>query len=99
MKLIWSVIALFLFALGLATVWLPIPTGVPLMAFGLILLIGSSRKAARTLRKRRKTGRRLNSLFIWIEDRTPSQFARILRRTRPATRPTAPQQQLPQTSS
>ncbi|GGB38938.1 hypothetical protein GCM10011316_08720 [Roseibium aquae] len=53
------------------------------MAAGLILIVATNRAAARHLRKRRQKGSRLNRAFLWIEDRAPRRFSRILRRTRP----------------
>ncbi|WP_428644566.1 hypothetical protein [Roseibium sp.] len=83
MKFLWWSLAAVLIALGLATVWLPIPTGVPLLALGLIVIIGTSRGAARMLRSRRRRTPHLNNMITWIEDRSPLRFARILKRTRP----------------
>lgn len=83
MKYLWLALAAILILLGLATVWLPIPTGVPLLALGGIIVIGTSRSAARIIRKRRKTQKSLNTVFHWLEDRAPMRFARILKRTRP----------------
>lgn len=83
MKLALWALAAVLIILGLATVLLPIPTGVPLIALGAILIIATSRAAARLVRKRRKSERRLNSVFLWLEERAPAKLARILKRTRP----------------
>lgn len=83
MKLLWWSLATMLILLGLATVWLPIPTGVPLLALGLIVIIGTSRSAARLLRKRRRSTPPLNEVITWVENRSPLRFARILKRTRP----------------
>lgn len=83
MKLLWWSLAVILILLGLATVWLPIPTGVPLLALGLIVIIGTSRTAARMLRSRRRNTPHLNNAITWVEDRSPLRFARILKRTRP----------------
>lgn len=85
MKVLWWSLAAVFILLGLATVWLPLPTGVPLLALGLVLIVGTSRTAARLLRKRRKAVPQLNGVFKWIEERAPSLVARILRRTRPRT--------------
>lgn len=85
MKLLWLFLAFALILLGLATLWLPIPTGVPLLAAGTITLIAADRRAARLLRRQRKALPRLNSLFVWLEDRSPVRLGRILRRTRPAS--------------
>ncbi|WP_299818290.1 hypothetical protein [uncultured Roseibium sp.] len=83
MKLLWWCIAAVLILLGLATVWMPIPTGVPLLALGLIVIIATSRSAARQLRSHRRTAPQLNHAITWVEDRSPLPFARILKRTRP----------------
>ncbi|GAA0785635.1 hypothetical protein E1180_17945 [Roseibium denhamense] len=83
MKVLWWSVAALMILLGLLTVWLPIPTGVPLMALGLVVVIATSRKAARLLRNRRRSTPYLNGAFTWVEDRSPLRFARILKRTRP----------------
>lgn len=83
MKILWWSLAAVLIVLGLATVWLPIPTGVPLLALGMIVIVGTSRTAARSLRSRRRKIPSLNDALTWVEDRSPLRFARILRRTRP----------------
>jgi hypothetical protein len=83
MKLLWWTIAAALIALGLATVWLPVPTGVPLLALGALIVITTSRHAARALRNKRRSNPFLDRAFIWLEDRSPFQMSRILKRTRP----------------
>lgn len=83
MKILWWSLAAVLILLGLATVWLPIPTGVPLLALGLIVIVGTSRSAMRHLRKHRRSTPHLNKAITWVENRSPLRFARILKRTRP----------------
>jgi len=83
MKLLWWVLAAVLIIFGIATVWMPIPTGVPLMALGGIVIIASSRSAARMVRRHRRHRRRLDRAFVFLEDRAPLNLARILKRTRP----------------
>lgn len=83
MKLLWWTLAAILIVLGLTTIWLPLPTGVPLLALGSILIIGTSRSAARIVRRRRRNAPTLDGVFLWLEDRSPLRFARILKRTRP----------------
>jgi hypothetical protein len=83
MKLLWWVFAAVLIVLGLATVWMPIPTGVPLLALGGIIIIGSSRSAARMIRRHRKNREALDNVFLFLEERAPLNLARILKRTRP----------------
>ncbi len=83
MKLFWWVFAAVLIVLGLATVWMPIPTGVPLLALGGIIIIGSSRSTARMIRKHRRGRETLDRVFLYLEERAPLKLARILKRTRP----------------
>lgn len=83
MKFLWWVLAAVLIVLGLATVWMPIPTGVPLLALGGIVIIGSSRSAARMIRKHRRNRETLDRIFHFLEERAPLNLARILKRTRP----------------
>jgi hypothetical protein len=46
MKLLgWPLTAVSILT-GLATVWLPAPTGVPLLVLGMIIIVGTSRSAA-----------------------------------------------------
>ncbi|WP_298816657.1 hypothetical protein [uncultured Roseibium sp.] len=83
MKFLWWSLAAICILIGLATVWLPIPTGVPLLALGMIVIVGTSRSAARMLRNRRRKTPQINEAISWVEDRSPLRFARILKRTRP----------------
>ncbi len=83
MKLLWWSLAAVLILLGLATIWLPIPTGVPLLALGLVVVVGTNRSAARMLRACRRKAPHLNHAITWVEDRSPLPFSRILTRTRP----------------
>lgn len=83
MKLLWWSLAAVLILLGVATVWLPIPTGVPLLALGIVVIIGTSRSATRMLRTRRRSLRHLDTAITWVEDRSPLRIARVLKRTRP----------------
>lgn len=83
MKFLWWFLAAILILLGLATVLLPLPTGVPLIALGLVVIVATSRTAARLLRNRRRKTQHVDEAISWLEDRSPSLFARILKRTRP----------------
>ncbi|WP_051242902.1 hypothetical protein [Stappia stellulata] len=89
--LVWSA-ALVLIALGLLTVWLPIPTGVPLIAGGAFLILATSRQAVRWLRARRRRNLDFNRLMSGLEDRAPAPMAQVLRRSRPRSpaRPSGP---------
>ena len=81
----WIIISFAILCLiaGLATIWLPIPTGVPLLALGSFLVIANSRLGrgyARTLRKRLKW---LDGSALWLEERAGRTFGRVLKTTRP----------------
>jgi hypothetical protein len=84
--LVWAA-AVVLILLGLLTVWTPIPTGVPLLAGGFVLILGTSRHALRWLRGHRRRKMRLDALFTWVEDRAPPAFSAVLRRSRPRRKP------------
>ncbi|SDT91540.1 hypothetical protein [Stappia sp. ES.058] len=84
----WSA-AVVLIVLGLLTIWLPIPTGVPLLVGGLVLILSTSRQAIRWLRARRRRNLDFNRLMSGLEDRAPAPMAQVLRRSRPSARPSA----------
>jgi hypothetical protein len=79
---LWSA-AVVLIALGLLTIWLPIPTGVPLIAGGAFLILATSRQAVRWLRARRRRYGELNRLISGLEDQVPQRVSQVLRRSRP----------------
>ncbi len=68
---------------GLATVWLPIPTGVPLLALGSFLVIANSRVGRSYVRALRKHVSWLDWSALWLEERTGRSFGRVLKTTRP----------------
>jgi hypothetical protein len=84
--LAWAAAAI-LILLGLLTVWTPLPTGVPMLVGGMILILGTSRQANRWLRGRRRRWAGLDGTFIWLETRAPRALAPVLRRTRPRRKP------------
>ena len=81
----WAIIGFAFLCLiaGLATIWLPIPTGVPLLAFGAFLLIANSRIGRNAVRRLRKNVDWLDHALVWLEERTGRSFARVLKTTRP----------------
>ncbi|WP_316861404.1 hypothetical protein [uncultured Cohaesibacter sp.] len=81
----WAILGFAILCLigGLATVWLPIPTGVPLLALGCFLVIANSRVGRNWVRKLRKNVVWLDHAAVWIEDRTGYTFGRVLKTTRP----------------
>lgn len=78
-----SVLAAVCIVLGLMTIWLPIPTGVPLIATGLFILLATHSWAARMLRRARRSFFLLDGFMTFIEERADGRFSRVLRRSRP----------------
>ncbi len=68
---------------GLITLPLPMPTGVFLIASGMIILIYSSRRVASIVRLARRRSSRLDHGVTFIEDRAGDRFGAVLKRTRP----------------
>ncbi|MEO1200443.1 MAG: hypothetical protein AAFX39_14630 [Pseudomonadota bacterium] len=68
---------------GLITLPLPLPTGVFLIAGGLILLIYSSRRVASIVRLVRMRSLRFDGWITFIEDRAGTRLGAILKKTRP----------------
>lgn len=87
MKSIVWLAALPLLLAGGLTLPLPLPTGLPLLVLGLVMILAASPWAVRLLRRRFL---RLNGLFHTLEDRAPVRLGRILRRTRPRQKLPAP---------
>ncbi len=70
-------------AAGLATVWLPIPTGPVLMVIGLTLLIASSPTIAAWARLLRRRNAGLDDKLNRAEPYLPMQMQRVLAKTKP----------------
>lgn len=81
----WAILGFAFLCLlaGVATVWLPIPTGVPLMALGAFLVVANSRIGRNFVRRLRKHSSWLDHAILWLEERTGRTFARVLKTTRP----------------
>ncbi|MFN4168885.1 MAG: hypothetical protein ACK4HD_11295 [Pannonibacter phragmitetus] len=71
---------------GLVTLPLPLPTGLPLIALSLVMVLAASPWAIRLLRRLRRRSLRLNGIFMKLEDRAPLRLGRVLKRTRPRIR-------------
>ena len=84
MKLLMIAVAIVLLLLGLLSWATPIPGGTALIAIGLGILICTSEKATRFLQLCRRKFYRLDTMFVWIEDRVPTQLGDAIRRTRPS---------------
>lgn len=79
-------VAVVCLIVGAITAPMPIPTGVPLMAFGIVLLVGVSTTARRVVRRGRARSHRLDGAIVWIEDRAHRNMSTMLKRTRPLAR-------------
>ena len=77
-------------AAGLATVWLPIPTGLILMVIGLTLLIASSPTIAAFARLVRRRNPGLDEKLNRAEPYLPKQMQRVLAKTKPVKRKPEP---------
>ena len=75
---------------GLATVWLPIPTGLILMVIGLTLLIASSPTIAAFARLVRRRNPGLDEKLNRAEPYLPKQMQRVLAKTKPVKRKPEP---------
>lgn len=82
-KIAVASLALVCLIVGFVTVWTPIPTGVPLIALGIFLLLTVSPRAKRTLRGLRTRYGRVDRVVEWVEVRAHRSMATTLKRTRP----------------
>lgn len=88
-SIIWLAAAPVLLA-GLVTLPLPLPTGIPLLALGLVMVLAVSPWAMRLLRRIRRKSARLDGVLQTVEDKAPAGLGRILRRTRPRPKKAVP---------
>lgn len=79
-------IALLCLLIGLVTVGTPLPTGVPLLALGILLLVGVSATARRMLRAGRRRSGALDRSLVFVETRAHRNMGTMLKRTRPLAR-------------
>ncbi|SUA99900.1 Uncharacterised protein [Pannonibacter phragmitetus] len=86
MKSIVWLAALPVLLAGLVTLPLPLPTGLPLIALSLFMVLAASPWAIRLLRRLRRRSLRLNGIFMKLEDKAPLRLGRVLKRTRPRIR-------------
>jgi hypothetical protein len=85
-KLFIISIATVCLVVGAITAPMPIPTGVPLIALGIVLLVGVSATARRFVRRGRARWHKVDHAIVWIEDRAHRNMSTMLRRTRPLAR-------------
>ena len=68
---------------GLIILPMPIPTGAIMIVIGLVLLLSVSATAIRLVRAFRRKHRKVDSVIREVEDRLPTAWRRILRRSDP----------------
>ncbi|MBJ3774901.1 hypothetical protein [Acuticoccus mangrovi] len=85
-KIVVMTAAAVCIVLGLLTVWTPLPTGIPLLAIGIVLLATVSATARRLLKRSRGRWRVLDTGMVMVESRTGRQLSTMLKRTRPLSR-------------
>lgn len=66
---------------GLCTIWTPIPTGVILLAVGTALVLMTSKRAVRIVRRVRRRYPKIDQLLHEAEIQLPAKLAKTLRRT------------------
>jgi hypothetical protein len=86
-NMIFILLAIAFLIIGLAFSLTPIPLGAPLTALALVMLIGSSRFAARWLVIARMRVSVIDRMIAWLESHSGTRIGRILRRTRPQRMP------------
>ncbi|MEM8856517.1 MAG: hypothetical protein AAGD34_22695 [Pseudomonadota bacterium] len=85
-KIAFIVIAAVCLLVGLLTVWTPLPTGIPLIAVGIVLLVTVSATARRYLKRARERSAALDKGIHEVEKRAGRNMATMLKRTRPLAR-------------
>ncbi|MCF3934210.1 hypothetical protein L1787_12410 [Acuticoccus sp. M5D2P5] len=71
---------------GLLTVWTPLPTGVPLIAIGIVLAVSVSSTARQILKNVRSRSGAVDRGLVFVETKTGRKVATMLKRTRPLAR-------------
>ncbi len=86
-KALFVTFGLVCLVLGLLTVWTPLPTGIPLIALSMVILVGASRTARRLVRGARDRFDWFHYGVAFVEERANRNMATRLKRTRPLRRP------------
>jgi hypothetical protein len=85
-----TTIAIALLLTGFAASLTPFPLGMPLIAFGLMLLVASNRRAARWMLAGRSRLALLDRCVRLLEAHGGGRVRAVLRRTRPGRLPRRP---------
>lgn len=78
--------AIVCLVIGVLTAPTPLPTGVPLIAFAVVILVTISATARHVVKKLRARSRPLDRGFLFVEQRAARPMATMLKRTRPLKR-------------
>jgi hypothetical protein len=89
-KAVLTLFGLLALLIGLLTVWTPLPTGVPLIALSIVILVGVSPTARRLVRFGRDRFDWFHYGLAFVENRTARNMATPLKRTRPLRRRLVP---------
>ncbi|MEM8552276.1 MAG: hypothetical protein AAGF45_07820 [Pseudomonadota bacterium] len=85
-KVLMIAVAMVCLVIGALTVWTPLPTGIPLIAVGVVILVTVSATARRMMRRARLKSGRLDKGVAFVEQRASRGMATMLKRTRPLAR-------------
>jgi len=83
MRLFLTILGVLLIAFGLPLFWTPIPVGLIMIAAGVALVIGNSRRSQDWLRERRSRSARLDEKLREAERKSPSRIRKTLEKTQP----------------
>ena len=93
-QLVINLVAVLCFVLGMATVWLPIPTGLILMAVGLGVLLMNSPHARKQVKGLRRRYPKLDAKLRGAERFLPKRLRKALAKTRAKRAPDAATERL-----
>ena len=85
-KYILIAIAITFVVVGMVTAPTPLPTGVPLLALGIVMLVTISATARLVVRRLRTRSGTVDRGFAFVETRANRPIATVLKRTRPLAR-------------
>jgi ABC-type nickel/cobalt efflux system permease component RcnA len=86
-KITLRLLAILMLIVGLITLPLPLPTGLPLLVVGLSLLISTSQQFSNYVKRFRDKNPEINEKIQSVEKKIPTRFLRFaLLKTRPKKR-------------
>lgn len=85
-KYVLIAVAIILVVIGMVTAPTPLPTGVPLLAVGIVMLVTISATARLVVKRLRLRSGTVDRGFAFVETRANRPIATVLKRTRPLAR-------------